>query len=226
VSKGILFVDDEAMLRDAWRMIFEAVGFEVSSASSPSEAMGLMRAGAPSDLVLSDVSFPEVSPQELASFFKGCLDSGRSLLVYTGAQWEKPPDLPGIEVLEKPCSDREMIIAVSKAWKARRGALREEELLALASPERHTATPWEKQEALLLGALGRFGPLSEQALFEHYKRKGLSRDLDQMAGKEWPKKELEERYDMFLASHRRLELLCGKKHPCVLQRRLGLRGGG
>jgi len=226
VSKGILYVDDNSFLRFMWRRLFETWGFQVTEAASPDEALWAMRKGLPSDLVLSDVSFPNVEPRRFADFLSECLHSDRPLLIYTGAVWESPPDLGDIMVLQKMCSQEEMLLAVSMAWEAKKPLPDERSLLLLASPTHHTSTPIEKQEALLLSALDRNAPASKQALSDHDASKGLRKDLDQMAGKEWPKKELEERYDMFLASQRRLELLCGKKHPCVLQRRTGLRGGG
>ena len=62
----VLLVDDEAPIRALTRRMLERAGYDVLEASGGAAAATLLRAGAPVDLLLTDVAMPDVNGVELA----------------------------------------------------------------------------------------------------------------------------------------------------------------
>ncbi len=65
----MLIVDDQRMVSDALRMILTFDGYEVESAESGREALGIFEVGK-FDLVFTDFEMPEMNGHELASIIK------------------------------------------------------------------------------------------------------------------------------------------------------------
>lgn len=68
-KKRMLIVDDQRMVSDALRMILTFDGYEVESAESGREALGIFEVGK-FDLVFTDFEMPEMNGHELASIIK------------------------------------------------------------------------------------------------------------------------------------------------------------
>jgi CheY-like chemotaxis protein len=62
----ILLVDDDDAVRRLAAQILEAEGYVVVEASGPAEALEVCERGGPIDLLVSDVSMPDMSGRELA----------------------------------------------------------------------------------------------------------------------------------------------------------------
>lgn len=65
MSAHILIVEDEPMLREAFRLMLEDSGYRVSEAGTGAEARAAVRAGMP-DLVMMDLGLPDVSGLDIA----------------------------------------------------------------------------------------------------------------------------------------------------------------
>jgi DNA-binding response OmpR family regulator len=80
----ILIVEDEPMLREAFRMMLEDSGYTVEEAGTGAEARAAVRAQAP-DLILLDLGLPDVSGLDLARELSGNPDTaGVAILALTG----------------------------------------------------------------------------------------------------------------------------------------------
>src|SRR5438270_7495762 len=64
----LLWVDDSSYLLSLYKAIFESLGFEILTTSSPAEA--IHRVGSFADLVILDYEMPEMNGVELASLIK------------------------------------------------------------------------------------------------------------------------------------------------------------
>ena len=70
-GRTILVVEDEALVRGVTRRLLEASGHRVLLAEDPETAIALFREhGAEIDLVVTDVSMPQMSGQRLASLLR------------------------------------------------------------------------------------------------------------------------------------------------------------
>jgi len=69
VAQRILFVDDEAPIRELLSLFFRKKSFEVSTATSTGEARNLMD-GNPFDLAILDVNLAEENGLQLLGLFK------------------------------------------------------------------------------------------------------------------------------------------------------------
>jgi PAS domain S-box-containing protein len=65
-GERVLVVEDRDVVRDLARDVLEASGFEVVAVPGGREALEIVKAGAPFDLLLTDVVMPEMSGPELA----------------------------------------------------------------------------------------------------------------------------------------------------------------
>jgi CheY-like chemotaxis protein len=109
----ILFVDDNESTRRTTSELLEMMGYSVTTCAYPTEALELLRIR-DFDLVMSDVDFGESStgPEKL---FTETLEKGVPLVVFTGAGWELPPHLDGMNILIKPSKPKEITHAIETA---------------------------------------------------------------------------------------------------------------
>jgi CheY-like chemotaxis protein len=66
--KRLVWVDDSEPLLELYKAVFESLGFEILTTSSPEEALSW--AGSFADLVILDYDMPEMNGAELASLIK------------------------------------------------------------------------------------------------------------------------------------------------------------
>jgi two-component system, cell cycle sensor histidine kinase and response regulator CckA len=115
----ILVVDDEPVVLHLVSSVLERAGYEVLAAQGPPQALEIVRAPTPLDLVVTDVIMPEMCGPRLANeikvlapsiavmFISGCVPSG---------------DLPtGVPFLGKPFSAQGLLAAVERALRQKAG---------------------------------------------------------------------------------------------------------
>lgn len=113
----ILIIDDEAEILRALRIGLERAGHRVREARNGKEALRVF-AGAPSDVVISDIYMPDMDGIELLMRLKECFPEARFVAMSGGGFLEKERVLGaaamlGAErVLEKPFSLEEILGAV------------------------------------------------------------------------------------------------------------------
>lgn len=95
----ILLVDDEPLLRRAFRALLEASGYDVTEAGSAREAIERARAEQPS-LVLLDLGLPDRPGLDIARELAQCSDGHVPVIAMTG---RSGPDIV-VECLEAGCS--------------------------------------------------------------------------------------------------------------------------
>ena len=107
----VLVVDDDALMLATVNQMLSGQGYEVVPASGPRQALEIVRTTPPIQLILSDVSMPEMRGTQLVSeVFR--LSPQTAGLLMTGDAGSLP-DLPeGVTVLRKPFSTSELLLAV------------------------------------------------------------------------------------------------------------------
>jgi DNA-binding response OmpR family regulator len=109
----ILIVEDEAMLREAFRLMLEDSGYQVQEAGTAAEARAVVRATLP-ELILLDLGLPDVSGLELARELSQDPDTAHVIIVAltgrVGAE-EKQACLEAgcTAYFAKPLSPRELL---------------------------------------------------------------------------------------------------------------------
>jgi DNA-binding response OmpR family regulator len=109
----ILIVEDEAMLREAFRLMLEDSGYQVQEAGTAAEARAVVRAQSP-ELILLDLGLPDESGLELARELSQNPDTAHVIIVAltgrVGAE-EKQACLEAgcTAYFAKPLSPRELL---------------------------------------------------------------------------------------------------------------------
>jgi CheY-like chemotaxis protein len=116
----ILVVDDEPVVLQLVSGVLARAGYEVLAAQGPPQALEIVKAPTPLDLVVTDVVMPEMCGPRLANeikvlapstavmFISGCVPAG---------------DLPkGVPFLGKPFSIQDLLAAVERALRQSAGA--------------------------------------------------------------------------------------------------------
>jgi len=112
----ILVVDDEPGVLMLARRILERAGYTVLEARDGSEAMSLMRANVPLEMVVSDVNMPGLTGDEVARQLRTHQPDLKCLFLsgYVDQLFEKRPYLwEGEAFLEKPFTHEALLEAVS-----------------------------------------------------------------------------------------------------------------
>lgn len=115
----VLVVEDNSLVSDAMRILFEASGNRVSVAGSVAEALGVS-ANDPADLVLLDLTLPDGDGLEVVAACLARQPEGRSVFVaLTGrddaATRQRCMAAGCRDVLLKPVPARELV-ARSRSW--------------------------------------------------------------------------------------------------------------
>ncbi len=63
----ILLLDDEFTILETSKMMLELLGFSVTGANSPSQALDALRGSSSYDLILTDLDMPEMNGREFAN---------------------------------------------------------------------------------------------------------------------------------------------------------------
>src|SRR5215469_6663594 len=113
MGSTILYVDDNEDLRQVTAMLLSSAGYEVIEAESGAEALNLLEAGASADLLLTDLTMPQISGMQLAAevrqrwpFFK---------VIFVTASYEAAALLSGETVVKKPYTVEELCAAITQA---------------------------------------------------------------------------------------------------------------
>jgi two-component system cell cycle sensor histidine kinase/response regulator CckA len=108
VSGTVLVVDDQDVVRDVIRLSLEGAGYTVREASSPLEAIALIREDSAIDLLVTDVVMPEMDAFELTERISYEVPGLRVLYTsgYTDAAAEGP-------FIQKPFTPKQLVEKVS-----------------------------------------------------------------------------------------------------------------
>ncbi|MGY3231500.1 PAS domain S-box-containing protein [Luteibacter sp. HA06] len=115
-GQHILLVEDEEMLRSIAREVLEEAGYRVSDCAEGYEALRIIDAGPPPDLLVTDIGLPGMDGRQLALAVRESLRSLPVLFV-TGYAWDAFADSPALPdrtaMLSKPFSVHALIDAVA-----------------------------------------------------------------------------------------------------------------
>jgi CheY-like chemotaxis protein len=108
VSRTILVVDDQDVVRDVIKLTLESAGYHVIEASSPNAAIELARSTESIDLLVTDIVMPEMDAFELAQRVNTEIPGIRILYTsgYTDAAAEGP-------FIQKPFTPQQLVDKVS-----------------------------------------------------------------------------------------------------------------
>jgi signal transduction histidine kinase/CheY-like chemotaxis protein len=113
-SGTILFVEDDALVREAVMRALMESGFEVMEAEDGEAALRLLEGGPRPDAVFSDIVMPgQVSGVDLAGILRQRYP-GLPVILATGYT-EQQVDVPGVQVLAKPYAIEQLVAILSKA---------------------------------------------------------------------------------------------------------------
>ena len=113
-KKCALVVDDLDGIRDVWRRILDAAGFQVLEATNGADGVRAAKASHP-DIVLMDVAMPVLDGLSAVRLLKSDPDTARvRVIVITGDSWlETRAREAGCDAfLTKPVAQRELLAAV------------------------------------------------------------------------------------------------------------------
>ena len=115
-GQHVLLVEDEDMLRSIAREVLEEAGYQVSDCAEAYEALRLIDAGPPPDILVTDIGLPGMDGRQLALAVRETLRNVPVLFV-TGYAWDAFADTPTLPertaMLSKPFSVHALIDAVA-----------------------------------------------------------------------------------------------------------------
>ena len=113
---SVLVVDDEAPIREVVRRVLQLAGYEVTEAGGGLEAIEMLSAGVPLDLLLADLDMPDLGGDEMARRIRATRPDLKVLYV-TGhidrLMDERPLLWDGEAFLDKPFTAQALLEAVS-----------------------------------------------------------------------------------------------------------------
>jgi DNA-binding NtrC family response regulator len=110
----ILVVDDDLMMLGAVSGMLRRAGYEVLPADGPRQALEIVRNNSAVDLVVSDISMPEMPGPQLVHEIAELSPQTAGVLM-TGAVLNSADVPDGVPVLKKPFALRDLISAVKAA---------------------------------------------------------------------------------------------------------------
>jgi CheY-like chemotaxis protein len=110
----ILVVDDEALLLESLSKLLSRIGYDVLPARGSAQALAILESHSPVDVILSDVSMPEMRGTELV---RECaqISPGTACLLMTAGMLDDSEVPSGVPVLRKPVLKVDLIAAVESA---------------------------------------------------------------------------------------------------------------
>ena len=112
-GQHVLLVEDEEMLRSIAREVLREAGYRVSDCAEAYEALRLIDAGPPPDLLVTDIGLPGMDGRQLALAVRETLRTLPVLFV-TGYAWDAFADSPALpERTAMPFSVHALIEAVA-----------------------------------------------------------------------------------------------------------------
>lgn len=117
-GERILLVEDDAAVADTTAQMLGSAGYRVVTANRPTQALELLRAAAePFDLMLTDVTMPEMTGYQLADRVQAEFGPIRTVFV-TGYDFQSTPGSSSRFLLQKPINLRDLAAAVRQALAA------------------------------------------------------------------------------------------------------------
>ncbi|MGH9534024.1 MAG: ATP-binding protein [Terriglobales bacterium] len=117
-GERILLVEDDPAVADTTAQMLTSAGYRVSTAHRPTEALELLRAAAePFDLMLTDVTMPEMTGYQLADRVQAEFGPMRALFI-TGYDFRTTPGSSSRFLLQKPLNLRDLAAAVRQTLTA------------------------------------------------------------------------------------------------------------
>ncbi len=117
-GERILLVEDDAAVADTTAQMLGSAGYRVVTAHRPTQALELLRAAAePFDLMLTDVTMPEMTGYQLADRVQAEFGPMRTVFV-TGYDFQSTPGSSSRFLLQKPINLRDLAAAVRQALAA------------------------------------------------------------------------------------------------------------
>ena len=115
-GETVLVLEDEEVVRDLLCAVLTDAGYDVLCAAAPTEALELARARPePIDLLVSDVILPEMHGPAIARLINALKPEMKVLFVsgYSENDISEQGVLdPGVEVLQKPFSQQELLLKI------------------------------------------------------------------------------------------------------------------
>ncbi len=118
-SSSILIVEDQCELRQLLARVFESAGYSVTSAKSPADALAMLNEGRRFDLLVTDITMPEMNGSILAKRARE-LDPDLKLLFISGSVdvADIAKQHPGAIFLEKPFRPADLLRRIEQALAA------------------------------------------------------------------------------------------------------------
>lgn len=113
----VLLVDDDNGVREVTSIMLEDLGLKVLQAANGQEALDIIRANTPIDILLTDFAMPGMNGAELAQAVRDRLPALPVIFV-TGYAELDAFDLDNAQVLQKPFRERELVERIAKAQAA------------------------------------------------------------------------------------------------------------
>jgi DNA-binding NtrC family response regulator len=104
MKRSLLVVDDEQMILDAIKIIFEDMGFEVITTTNPAEGIAAAVAR-PFDLILTDIRMPVSNGAEIIEAIRAARPDARVLVITAFPNdplVRRALDAGAIDILRKP----------------------------------------------------------------------------------------------------------------------------
>jgi two-component system cell cycle sensor histidine kinase/response regulator CckA len=115
-GRSILLVEDETAVRKLARAALEGYGYSVTEAECAEDALELLEAGRPVDLLVTDLTMPGMGGRELAARVRARLPETGVVFISgyaPDATWLD--DVPGAVFLPKPFTPTDLLRATGKA---------------------------------------------------------------------------------------------------------------
>lgn len=182
--RRILVVDDEPRIIHFIRLNLEHDGFEVSSATSGTEALEVMRDSLP-DLILLDVMMPELDGFETLQLIREI--STVPVIILT-AKGEEDDRVRGLELgaddyVTKPFSPRELVSRVRAVL--RRTEIPSEPVHELIEIDHRLKIDFDRREVWVEGELVKLRPTEYRLLYHLVQNAGWVVPHDQLLAKVW-----------------------------------------
>ena len=116
--KRILVVDDEKSITSALELVFGDEGYEVKTAGSVAEAVGLMGGGRPFDLVFTDLRLPDATGIELLDRIKADAPDTQVVLITAHGTLDTVIDAikrGAYYYVEKPFTPEQVLMLAARA---------------------------------------------------------------------------------------------------------------
>lgn len=113
----MLLVDDEPLVRQATLLQLRALGYEVTEAEGPAQALALLDKGLLPDVLLTDHVMAETTGVRFAQQVRERL-AQLPVLIITGYANLTPHELHGFEVLRKPFRQDELGQSLARLLKS------------------------------------------------------------------------------------------------------------